>query len=188
MKRRLLLTTSVTGGLGAALAPLRLAVGQPRYTVSAQQLQQAVSKRFPLRYAVRGLLQFSVREPELRLLPEVNRVATLMAIEVEGPALARASNGEFAVDFALRYEPSDQSIRARGLRVLSLRVAGLQAPYPALLDAVRDVLAQQAFGEIVLHRLGQKELGLADTMGLEPDTITVVPEGLAITFASRRMP
>lgn len=187
MMRRLFLTSSAAGAIGAALAPLRVAVSQPRYIVSAQQLRHAVAQRFPLRYAVRGLLQLTVREPELTLLPDVDRVAALMVIAVEGPALARASTGEFDVDFALRYERGDQSIRARGLRVLSLRVAGLQPPYPALLDAVRDVLAQQAFGEVVLHRLGQKELGLADTMGLEPDTITVSPDGLVIVFAPRRM-
>jgi hypothetical protein len=186
MQRRLLLSIPVAAALaGAALAP-RSARAQPRFTVSAAQLQQAVAKRFPLRYAVRGLFELTVREPELRLLPELNRVATSMLVAVEGPALQRGASGEFDIDFGLRYEASDQSIRARGLRVRSLRVPDLPPPYPGLLDTLRDALAQQAFGEIVLHRLKLQDLGLAGSLGLEPDTITVVPEGLVITFAPRR--
>lgn len=186
MKRRLLLTATMCGAATALLAPLGAgAAGPPGYRVSAQQLQEALALRFPLRYAVSGLLQLTMEAPVLRFLPEANRLGADLAVQASGPALARTSSGEFDVDFGLRYERSDQSIRAHRLRVRSLRVAGLPAPYPELLDAFSQGLAQQAFGEVVLHRLRPRDLALPNAMGLEPDTITVTENGLVIGFTAQ---
>ena len=62
MKRRVVLTA-----IGLLLGMSR-AAGQPGYKISAEQLQQAVKQRFPVRHTVEGLLNFDVREPRLRLL------------------------------------------------------------------------------------------------------------------------
>ena len=187
MNRRLLLNATAMAGVAAALAGAGTgAQAQPRLVVSARRLQDAVAERFPRRYTVGGLLRLTVDIPFLRLLPELNRVAADMAVNADGPALAAPTTGSFDLDFALRYERSDRSIRAHRLRVRSLRISGLPAPYPDLLDAFREPLARQTFGEVVLHRLSTQDLALAETMGFEPDTITVVADGLVIGFAVRQ--
>jgi hypothetical protein len=73
---------------GWALAGLALlmclgtqAKAQARYTVSADQLQQLVAQRFPLRYSVAGLVNMDVQAPALRLLPEANRLNAEMALD-----------------------------------------------------------------------------------------------------------
>ena len=185
MKRRLLLTQTVIAAAAALLPAGHGALAQPRYAISAAVLQEAVAQRFPMRLRLGGLLQLTVRTPVLQLLPDANRVATDMVVVAAGPGLERPATGEFDLDFALRYERSDQTVRARGLRVRSLRVSGLPAPYPELLDGIRPVLAQQVFGEIVLHRLRPADLALADGLGLEPDSVTVTPDGLVIGFARK---
>jgi Na+-transporting NADH:ubiquinone oxidoreductase subunit NqrC len=60
---------------------------QPRFVVSKDQLQQALAKRFPLRYPVAGLLNLGVQASEIRLLPEQNRLNAIMAVEASGVAL-----------------------------------------------------------------------------------------------------
>jgi hypothetical protein len=54
--------------------------------------------------------------------------------------LRRSYSGSFDVDFALRYEPSDQSIRAHELRVHSFRPPGLPPQTLKLLDAYGQAL------------------------------------------------
>jgi hypothetical protein len=44
----------------------------------------------------------------------------------------------------------------------------------------------EAVGEVVLHEFSPSELALADTMGFEPETITVVDDGLVIGFGPKR--
>ena len=187
MKRRLLLTIPVWLALGgaacSALPPAR--VGQPSYTVSADQLQQAVARRFPLRYPVGGLLDLNLQAPRLRLLPELNRLGTGMVVLAAGPALGRSYTGEFDLDFALRYEASDQSIRAHQLHVNSLRFPDLPPGPSELLNAYGPALAEQSLRDVVLHKLRPQDLALPDAMGLQPDSITVTSKGLVIGFVNK---
>ena len=184
MKRRLLLTLPLW--LGAAAVTAAEAVpGQPSYKVSVEQMQQALAQRFPRRYPVAGLLDLNVQAPRLRLLPEQNRLGTEMVVQAAGPALRRSYNGAFDLDFALRYEASDQSIRAHQLRVNSLRFEGLPPRPSELLDAYGPALAEQTLQEVVLHTLQPKDLALADVMGLQPGSITVTAQGLTIGFVAK---
>ncbi len=187
MKRRhwlMLWTRRVLGG--ALYLSLTRARSQPSYTVSSQQLQEAVAKRFPLKYPVGGLLDLTLLTPQLRLLPTLNRLGTDIVVDASGPALQRNYTGTFDVDFALRYEASDQSIRAHQLRVNSLRLAGLPPGPSALIEAFGPSLAGQTLQEVVLHRLKPEDLALANGMGLEPGTITVTAKGLTIAFINQQ--
>lgn len=187
MKRRLLIRGTAGLALGAAVgSALLYAAELPSYKVSAEQLQQTVARRFPLRYAVGGLLDLRMQTPQLSFLPESNRLGSQMVVQATGPALPRSYWGAFNLDFALRYERSDQSIRAHRLQVHSLHLSGLRPPYSELLDAYGPALAEQTLGEIVLHRLRPQDLALADAMGLEPGSITVTAQGLVIGFAAKQ--
>ncbi len=186
MKRRTFLGTAPALAIcvAAAGAPATPA-GQPRFTVSVAQLQRLVGERFPVRYPVSDLFDLDLQAPRLRLMPDVNRIAAEMALRAAGPALRRSYEGSFDVDFALRYEPGDQSIRAHSLRVHSFRLPGLAPEMSMLLEAYGPSLAQRSLLEVVLHRLQPRELALADAMGLQPGEITVTEQGLVIGFVPK---
>jgi len=183
MNRRTLVAAAARLALAAAacrIAPLAFA--QPGYTVSAQQLQRVLEQRFPLRYPVAGLLEVEMQAPSVRLLPELNRLATELPVHAAGPALRRRYAGSVDVDFALRYERADHSIRAHRIRVNAVRMEGLGPDGARLLDAYLRQLSEQALAEVVLHTLRPQDLALAATMGFEPGEITVTPQGLAVRF------
>ena len=186
MRRRRLLKAVPAWLLVAGVAgPVMLAAraaGQPGYTVPIGQLEQAIAGRFPLRYPVGGLLALNLLAPRLRLLPEVNRLGTDIEVEATGPALRRSYSGAFDLDFALRYEAKDRTVRAHQLRVRSLRFPDLPPGPSEILNAYGPMLAEQALGEVVLHTLRPQDLALPDAMGLQPGSITVTPAGLAISF------
>lgn len=186
MKRRLLLTAAgrLALGVGACLAwpAVRAQAG---YTVSAEQLQQMVAQRFPLRYPVPGLLDLELRAPRLHLLPEQNRLSAEMTVEAAGPALRRSHTGSFDVDFALRFEAGDHTIRAHRLHFRKLQFTGLQPAASELLSTYGPALAQQSLQEVVLHQLRPQDLALADGLGLQPGSITVTETGLLIGFVAK---
>lgn len=189
MQRRVVLTSFLwmaisTSGCSALARP----VGQPSFTLSAEQLQQAVTKRFPQRFPVAGLVDLLVEAPRLRLLPETNRLGVEMAVRAGGPMLKRSYSGAFDLDFGLRYEASDQSIRAHQLHVNSLRFDDLQPRQAELLNTYGPALANQALQEIVLHQLRPQDLAVPQSMGLEPGSISVTAKGLVIGFVRPRLP
>ena len=187
LNRRALLAKACRMAVGAAGSlMLQGAYAQPSFKVSAEQLEKAIAQRFPRRYPAGGLFDINVQAPQLRLLPELNRLGAQMVVDAGGPALRRSYTGAFNLDFALRYEPTDQSIRASQLRVNSLRFDDLPPRPAALLDAYGPTLAEQTLQDAVLHQLQPQDLTLADTMGLEPDKITVTRQGLVISFVAKQ--
>lgn len=166
-------------GLAAAGFPCST-LAQPRFTVSAARMQAAVAEKFPRRYPVAGLFDLALQTPVLRLLPAENRIGADIPVEAAGEALRRSYSGNFDLDFALRYEPSDRTLRAVDIRVNALRFPGLRPEITEMLNSYAPVLAAQALREVVLHQLTAKDLALVETMGLTPGKITVTPAGLVI--------
>lgn len=187
-------TSAITGLPGGAVFQ-RAATGEcddgaqasrPHHKISAAQLELAVSQRFPLRYALGGLAEVTVAKPNLRLLPEQNRLAAQVAVDAAGPALRRSHTGSFDIAFGLRYEPADRTVRAHQLQVLAVRWPGASPRAGEMLEGSLPAVAQEALGDIVVHQLQPRDLALADTMGLEPDTLTVTREGVTVHFAPKR--
>lgn len=187
MQRRFFLTAVpclTLGGVTRAALPGAQAL--PGYTVSAGQLQQVVAQRFPLRYPVAGLFDLDLQAPHLRLLPEQNRLSAEMTVEATGPALRHRHSGTFEVDFALRYEASDRTLRAHQLRFRHLHFPDLQPAVSELLNIYGPALAEQSLLEVVLHQLRPQDLALADGLGLQPGNITVTEQGLVIGFVVKQ--
>jgi len=152
----------------------------PQFKVSAAQLQAAVAQRFPLRYPVPGLLNMDVLVPQLLLLPAQNRISATMPLNAAGPALYRSHQGTLEVEFALRYEATDRTVRTHQLRVKRLQFPTLSPNVVAMLNTYGPALAERTLSEVVLHRLRAQDLALLDGLGLQPGSMTVTSEGLTI--------
>jgi hypothetical protein len=157
----------------------------PHYEVSVAQLQAAVAKRFPVRYPVQGLINLDLQVPLLRLLPALNRLGAEMVVDATGPTLQRSQRGTLDVEFALRYEASDHTVRAHQLRLARLQFPGLQPGLVALLNVYGPALAERTLLEVVVHTLSPQDLALPDTLGMQPGSITVTAEGLTIGFVPK---
>ena len=179
------------GLLGAALGVVLATIGctgslGPRsITLSLDQMQEKLAQRFPRRFPLAGLIELNLQTPRLRLLPEQNRMNIVMALDASGAALRRAYNGVMDVDFALRYEPADQTVRATDLQVHALQIDGLPPQASQLLGRFGPPLAQQTLREVVLHQLQPKDLAVADSLGLQPGRMTVTQRGLVIELAPK---
>ena len=188
LQRRRFLSTA-TGGLlalgGAALLVGRGAQAQPSYTVPLAQLQELVAQKFPRSVPVQGLLDLTVHAPRLRLLPEVNRLGAAMAVDAAGPALRRSHAGMFDVEFALRYEASDRTLRAHQLQLGRLEFPTLRPAVTEILNAYGPLLAEQSLREVTLHQLRPQDTAVFDGLGLQPGPITVTAKGLTVAFVGK---
>lgn len=158
---------------------------QPHFKVSTEQLQRGLAQRFPLRFPVPGMLNLDMQVPALRLLPAQNRLSAEMVVDAAGPALQRSHQGTLELEFALRYEASDRTVRAHQIRFKRLLFPTLQPGAVALLSGYGHALAERTLLEVVVHRLSTQDLALPDTMGLQPGSITVTDAGLMIGFVPK---
>jgi hypothetical protein len=185
-RRRFLTTTSSGLALGAvALLLGRGALAQPSYTVPLAQLQEMVAPKFPRSVPVQGLFDLTLQVPLLRLLPDVNRLGATMAVDAAGPALRRSHAGLFDVEFALRYEASDRTLRAHQMRLGRLDFPTLKPAVAQLLNVYAPVLAEQSLREVTLHQLRPQDTAMFDGLGLQPGPITVTAKGLTVAFVGK---
>ena len=181
MRRRRIVTALACWPAARVLAQDEPA--RPRYKVSAGELYEALAARFPLRLGPRGFLQLQVSALRLLLLPARNQLGAALRLQLLG--LQPLAGGETDLVFSLRYEPLDQTVRAYHPEFLDLRLPGLPPEGRRALQDVLPVVARE-LGEVVLHRLGARELALPDTMGLEPEELAVADDGLVIFFGTKR--
>ena len=190
LHRRRFLTAAPTGlALGGAamwLLATPAALAQPSYTVPLEQLQEMVSTKFPRSVPVQGLVDLTLQAPRLRLLPEVNRLGAAMVVDAAGAALRRGHAGTFDVEFALRYEASDRSLRAHQIKLGRLDFPTLKPAVNDLLNVYGPVLAEQSLREVTLHQLRPQDTALFDGMGLQPGPITVTAKGLTVAFVNKQ--
>ncbi len=158
----------------------------PSYTVPLAQLQEMVARKFPRSVPVQGLLDLAVQAPRLRLLSEVNRLGAAMAVDAAGPALRRSHAGMFDVEFALRYEASDRTLRAHQLQLGRLEFPTLRPAVTEILNAYGPMLAERSLREVTLHQLRPQDTAVFDGLGLQPGPITVTAEGLTVAFVGKQ--
>jgi hypothetical protein len=186
MRRRFFITTLITGlAVPAGQAFARQDQRPPGHFVAAAALQQAVNQRFPLRYPVAGLFDLDLRLPRLRWLPAQNRLGADLTVQASGAAFNRAHSGLLSLDFGLRYETSDRSIRAHRLRLDRMDFPSLQPGVVELLNRYGPALAEQALHEVVLHSFSAQDLALPERLGLQPGEITVVADGLVVAMVAK---
>jgi hypothetical protein len=138
-----------------------------------------------VRYQVPSLLNLDVQAPLLTLLPTQNRLSAKMVVQAAGAALSQNPEGALELEFALRYEATDRTVRAHKLRFKRLQFPTLQPSAVLLISAYGQALSERTLLEVVVHRLRPQDLALPDAMGLQPGSITVTAEGLTIGFVPK---
>ncbi|WP_280190014.1 DUF1439 domain-containing protein [Delftia sp. PS-11] len=185
MKRRSWLMV-VAAGCGLAVVGCSGKAAPDSVTVSREQLQEAVASRFPRQFPVAGMLQLTLKSPALDLLPERNALRAVVQAELSGRVLRQSYGGRLDLDFALRYEPTDRTLRAHQIRVNSLVIDDLAPAMSDMLTTYANAVSEQALGQVVLYPFQGQDLALLDSLNVEPGAITVTPQGLNVALVRKK--
>jgi len=158
---------------------------RPRHKVSADELDRALSARFPVRFVLAGLLDVQVTTPRLRMLPARQRIGAIVSATIGELQTGRVHPGEMDLLFALRYEAADQTLRAHALEIARLKSPALPPEAVRAWQPLLQNIARNAVGEVVVHRLTPRELAVPDSLGLQPGDITVQGDGVVIWFVPK---
>jgi hypothetical protein len=186
MRRRLLMAA-----LGCWPATRLLAqepVGQAHQKISANELRRKLMARFPVDFALPGVLQVRIDARGLLLLPARQRLGARLLARFTEFSTGHVYPCEADLTFAVRYEAADQTLRAHDLEIAGLRSPALPPDTARAWQALLDQVVRGAVDEIILHRFTREELAMPDLLGLQPDQITVERDGLEIWFGNKPKP
>ena len=113
-------------------------------TISEAQLMAMLAEQFPVQrrvFDLFDLFDLTLDAPRLRLLPAENRLATRVDFTLGIPSLDRNLKGAMGLNYGLRYEHADHTIRLADVKLESFDVPGLPANYvPQLRQFAPDPL------------------------------------------------
>ncbi len=169
--------------IAAALLPAaQAAPGAKTYTVPLEQMQQGVDKKFPVRKRLADIVDIQVQSPRLKLLPALNRLGTELDMNVLERIGGRNYSGVLLLDYGLRFERRDSSVRMTDVRVIGVRLLEVPEPYGSLIAQTLPRLAEQLLADYAVHTFSEQDLALVSGLGFEPGEIKVTPSGLRVTL------
>ena len=150
--------------------------------VSQAQLQQAIERRFPIERRYLEVLDVIVAVPRVMLRPETNRVATEFEVLVSDRIFHGQHRGTISLNYGLRFETSDNSVRLTNVRIDRFDIDGAPALLRQQLDRLGLQLAEQTLNERAVYTLRPKDVEAVQGRGYHPGDIRVTPGGLMITL------
>ena len=150
--------------------------------ISQAQMQQWVDRQFPLNQRLLDLFDVSVATPRLELRAETNRIATTFDVSVSDRVFKSVNRGTLGLDYAVRFEPADNTVRVSGVRVERFEINGASIVTRGQLERIGSELAQQLLNERVVYTLRPKDVEAVEGRGYRPSELRVTRSGLAITL------
>ncbi len=157
-------------------------LGPFSYVIPQAQLQQAIAKRFPYRQGLGDLLDLQLQAPRLSLFPARNRIGTVLELTLSGRLMNDVYSGTIGMDYGLRFEPRDSTIRMTRVQVTSLNLDGVPPAYQDMVQRYAPRLAEQLFDDFPLHQISASDMARANGLGYELGGFKVVPGGLQVTL------
>jgi hypothetical protein len=162
-------------------------LGVPReLTLSQADLQTLIERQFPRDRRVLEVLDVSLARPVIRLAPERKRIVTELDLSAVERLSGRTVHGSLALDHALRYEPSDASIRLAQVKVqdFKLDIGGTSlSGQGARLGAL---LAEHLLDDFVIYRVKDAQREALRRAGIDRADIAVTSRGVELHFAEPR--
>jgi hypothetical protein len=167
----------------AALAASGCASLDPRrITLSQAELQSLLERQFPRQQRVMELLDVSLTKPSLRLVPERNRLATALDMAATERLSGRSLRGNLAIEHALRYEPSDATVRLTNVKVDAIQLELAGTPLSGQAARLGGLLAERLLDDFVVYRVSDDKRALLARSGVNNADVAVTARGVELKF------
>ncbi|MDN7856747.1 DUF1439 domain-containing protein [Burkholderia cepacia] len=185
-RRRFLAAT--VGAIGVTLSLAACASTFPfipdHYTFSRGDVQKAVGRKFPYQKTVAQVVDVSLANPAVNLLPDQNRVAVQLDAHFASPFLRAPVSGKFTVSGQLAYDAPSRSVVLKSPAVDSLALDGDAQMYAQQVGAAAGLLATQLLTNYPIYTFKPEQLQFAG-VNYEPGTITILTNGIRVAIVEK---
>jgi len=175
--RRALLGMGVALAASQALAGFNFFTG--KYTLTRDELQQLLVRRFPLTRGHGMLINVTLSDPQLSLEAAANRVAIAATVSIASALLPQPVDGQITISSALRYDPPTRTLYLEQPDVEHIALEGVNGQDAEHLQRIGAAVGRELLQDQPLHTFRAKDL----TVGLktyEIGAITVHEDGISV--------
>ena len=180
---------ALCAGVLAALALLTgcaSLIGTHDIDISESQLTLLLARQFPMERKVLEVVDLNITNPQIALIPLGNRVGTELDVTALDRLFGSTAMGHVKLDYGLRFQPSDHTIRMTQVRVRELTLSSGSNNLRGASQRIGGLVAENALEELVLYRMKPAQADEMDRLNLVASPITVTATGLHMSIAPRR--
>jgi hypothetical protein len=150
--------------------------------LSQSELQSLLERQFPRQQRVMELLDVSLTKPSLRLVPERNRIVTALDLAATERLSGRSLRGSLAIEHALRFEPSDATVRLANVKVDAIQLELAGTPLSGQAARLGGLLAERLLDDFVIYRVGDDKRAMLARSGVNNADVAVTGRGVELKF------
>jgi hypothetical protein len=176
--------------LGAVAAPPVAAAGHRGgashdVEISESQLTLLLARQFPMQRKVLEVIDLNVTNPQIHLLPDTNRIGTELDVAALDRLFGSSAQGHVQLDYGLRFQPSDHTIRMTQVRVRELTLSSGSSNLHGAAQRIGGLVAENVLENLVLYRMKPAQADEMDRLNLQASPITVTARGIRMTVSPR---
>ena len=177
---------ALCAGVLAALSGCKSLIGTHDVDISESQLTVLMARQFPMERKVMEVIDLNITNPVLTLIPETNRVGTELDVTAIDRLFGSTALGHVKLDYGLRFQPSDHTIRMTEVRVRELSLSSGSNNLHGAAQRIGGLVAENALENLVLYRMKPAQADEMDRLNLVASPITVTPQGLHMSVSPRQ--
>jgi hypothetical protein len=154
-------------------------------TLSESQLALMLARQFPIERRVLEVVDLNVANPQVHLLPDANRLGTEFDVSAQDRLFGSAAQAHVRLDYGLRFEPADHSIRMTDVRVRELTLVSGSSTLHGAAQRLGTLVAEDVLENQPLYKMKPAQADEMDRLDLVASPIRVTPQGLAMRISPR---
>jgi len=177
---------ALCAGALAMLAGCASLLGTHDIDISESQLTLLLARQFPMERKVLEVIDLNITNPQLELMPQSNRIGTELDVTALDRLFGSSAMGHVKLDYALRFQPSDHTIRMTQVHVRDLTLSSGSNNLRGAAQRIGGLVAENALENMVLYRMKPAQADEMDRLNLVASPITVTPQGLHMSVSPRQ--
>ncbi len=161
-------------------------IGTHDVDISESQLTLLLARQFPMERKVLEVIDLNITNPQIELMPQANRVGTELDVTALDRLFGSSAMGHVKLDYGLRFESSDHTIRMTQVRVRELTLSSGSNNLRGAAQRIGGLVAENALENLVVYRMKPAQADEMDRLNLVASPITVTPRGLHMTVSPRQ--
>ena len=177
---------ALCAGVLGVLSGCASLVGTHDVDISESQLTVLMARQFPMERKVMEVIDLNITNPVLTLIPQDNRVGTELDVTAIDRLFGSTALGHVKLDYSLRFQPSDHTIRMTQVRVRELSLSSGSNNLHGAAQRIGGLVAENALENLVLYRMKPAQADEMDRLNLVASPITVTPQGLHMSVSPKQ--
>lgn len=156
--------------------------GPARITLTATELEALLARQFPLERRVTEVFDLSLSSPQLRLVPERNRIALMLDFDARERLLGGLWQGRLGFESLPRWDAAQRSVRLAEVKVVEFTLDRRGQGARSSADRLGGTLVERLLEGLTLYTLSTEHSRQLQVVGLEPSSVQVTSRGVEIAF------